>query len=129
LNEDWGSLVRLSSLGSCIITGSSFTTCPRIPLEPHFELFRFLFHFKPQPDSYDLDVVGGAGLELRQGKDEVHIPYKLSSKVIDWKPKWFYIENQWESVPAITPGPPIQWLEWNKKLVENSQTPELLARI
>ena len=31
-------------------------------IEPHFDLFRFLFHLKPQPDSYDLDVVGGAGL-------------------------------------------------------------------
>ena len=56
-------------------------------IEPHFELFRFLFHLKPQPDTYDLDVVDGAGLQLRQGKDKGYIPYKLSSKVIDWKPK------------------------------------------
>ena len=62
-------------------------------IEPHFELFRFLFHLKQQPDSYILDVVGGAGLQLRQGKDKFNIPYKLSSKVIDWKPKWFYVEN------------------------------------
>ena len=34
-------------------------------IEPHFELFRFLFHLKPQPDSYILDVVGGAGLQHR----------------------------------------------------------------
>ena len=34
-------------------------------IEPHFELFRFLFHLKPQPNSNDLDVVGGAGLQLR----------------------------------------------------------------
>ena len=52
-------------------------------IEPHFELFRFLFHLKPQPNSNDLDVVGGAGLQLRQGKAKVYIPYKLSSKVID----------------------------------------------
>ena len=39
------------------------------------------------------------------------------------------MENQWESIPAITPGPPIQWPEWNKKPVDNSQIPELLARI
>ena len=52
-------------------------------IEPHFELLRFLFHFKPQLDSYILDVVGGAGLQLRQGKDKFYIPYKLSSKVID----------------------------------------------
>ena len=31
-------------------------------IEPHFEFFRFFFHLKPQPDSYDLDVVGSAGL-------------------------------------------------------------------
>ena len=59
----------------------------------------------------------------------MYIPYKLSSKIIDWKPKWFYIENQWESVPVITPGPPIQWPEWNKKPVDNSQISRLLARI
>ena len=59
----------------------------------------------------------------------VYIPYKLSSKVIDWKPKWFYIENQWETLPAITPGPPTQRPEWNKKPVDNSQIPKLLARI
>ena len=34
-------------------------------IEPHFELFRFLFYLQPQPDSYVLDVVGGAGLQLR----------------------------------------------------------------
>ena len=56
-------------------------------IEPHFELFRFLFHLKPQPVTYVLDVVGGAGLQLRQGKDRVYIPYKLRCKVIDWKPK------------------------------------------
>ena len=84
---------------------------------------------KPQPDSLVLDVVGGAGLQFRQRKDREYISYKLSSKVIEWKPKWFYVENQWESFPAITPGPPIQWPEWNKKLVDESQLPELLAQI
>ena len=59
----------------------------------------------------------------------MYIPYKLSSIVINWKPKWLYIENQWETQPAITPGPPTQRPEWNKKLIDNSQILELLARI
>ena len=59
----------------------------------------------------------------------MYIPYKLSNKVIDWKPKWLYIENQSETLPATTPGPPIQRPEWNKKPVDNSQIPELLSRI
>ena len=96
-------------------------------IEHNFELFRFLFHLKPQPDSYVLDVVGGAGLQLRQGKDKVYIPYKLSNKVIDWKPKWFYVENQWESVPAIIPGPPIQWPEWNKNQSTVIKCPSWIA--
>ena len=49
-------------------------------IEPHFELFRFLFHLKPQPDSYVLDVVGSACLQLRQGKDKVYIPIGLVIK-------------------------------------------------
>ena len=31
--------------------------------------------------------------------------------------------------PMITPGPPIQWPEWNKKPVDESQISELLERI
>ena len=52
-------------------------------IEPHFELFRFLFHLKPQPNRFVLDVVGGAGHQLRQRKEKVYIPYSLSSKLID----------------------------------------------
>ena len=61
--------------------------------------------------------------------DKVYIPHKLSSKVIDWKPKWLYIANHGESLPVITPDPPIQRPEWNKKLIDDSQIPELLERI
>ena len=59
----------------------------------------------------------------------MYIPYKLSNKVIDWKPKWLYIENQWEALAVITPGPPTQRPECNKKPVDNSQIPEFLERI
>jgi len=98
-------------------------------IEPHFELFCYLFHLKPQPDSFVLDVVGGAGLQLRQWKDREYISYKLSNKVIEWKPKWFFIENRLGSFPSITLGAPIQWPEWNKKPVNESQIPQLLEQI
>ena len=52
-------------------------------IEPHFDLFRHLFHLKPQPSSARLDVVGGAGIQLRQRMDRVYITDKLSQKVID----------------------------------------------
>ena len=65
-----------------------------LDIEPHFELFRYLFHLKLQPDSFVLDVVGGVGLQLRQRKNREYISYSLSNKVIEWKPKSFYVENQ-----------------------------------
>ena len=34
-------------------------------IEPHFDLFCHLFHLKPQSSSASLDVVGGAGIQLR----------------------------------------------------------------
>ena len=40
-------------------------------IEPHFDLFCHLFHLKPQPSSASLDVVGGAGIQLRQRMDRV----------------------------------------------------------
>ena len=58
-------------------------------IELHFDLFRHLFHLKPQPSSARLDVVGGAGIHLRQRMDRVYITDKLSQKVIDWNPIWF----------------------------------------
>ena len=59
----------------------------------------------------------------------MYIPYDLSNKVIKWKPKWFYFENQSRSFPSITPGAPIQWPEWNKKPDDETQISELLERI
>ena len=64
------------------------------------------------------------------GKERIeYISYSLSNKVIEWKPKWFYVENQLGRFLPITPGPPIQWPEWNKKPVDESQIPGLLERI
>jgi hypothetical protein len=35
-------------------------------IEPHWDLFRYLFHVKPQPSSNNPSVVGGADIHLRQ---------------------------------------------------------------
>ena len=98
-------------------------------IEPHFELFHHIFHLKPHPNSTKLDVVGGAGIQLRQGMDEVYIPYKLSTKVIDWKLKWFYVENHGSTLPTITPGPPIIRAKWLKMPLDISQVLDLLEII
>jgi len=61
--------------------------------------------------------------------DTVYIPYKLSQKVADWKPKWFYVENHGNSLPSILDVPPINRAEWLKKPLDTSQIPEVLEMI
>ena len=77
-------------------------------IEPHFDLFRYFFHLKPHPNDSKVDVVVGAGLQFRQGKQPKYIPYDLSDKVIDWKSMWFYVTNLSSSLPLRTPGPPVK---------------------
>ena len=54
-------------------------------IESHFDLFRYFFHLKPHPNDSEIEVVGGAGLQFRQGRKPEYIPYELSDMVIDWK--------------------------------------------
>jgi len=61
--------------------------------------------------------------------DMVYIPYKLSQKVIDWKPRWFYVENHGNSLPPNLAGPLIQRAKWLKKSLDMRQIPELLEII
>jgi hypothetical protein len=81
-NGDWPSPLFLSSATFYIVTGLSSITSTRTPsatfrflsisgevflgIEPHWDLFRFLFRVKPQPTSKNLSVAGGAGIQLRQ---------------------------------------------------------------
>ena len=83
--------------------------------EPHFDLFQYFFHLKPHPNESKVDVVGGAGLQFRQGRKTKYIPYESSDKVIDWKSMWFYIWNLSSSLPLCTPGPPMKKSSWNSK--------------
>jgi hypothetical protein len=50
-------------------------------IEPHWDLFRFLFRIKPQPTSKNLSVVGGAGIQLRQQAGNKYLAYKFPSNL------------------------------------------------
>jgi hypothetical protein len=62
-------------------------------IEPHWDLFRFLFRVKAQPTSKNLSIVGGAGIQLRQQAGDRYVFYKFPSNIPRWKNHWFYIEN------------------------------------
>ena len=43
-------------------------------VKPHFDLFQHIFHLKPLPRDTEINVVSGAGLQLRQGVKLKYIP-------------------------------------------------------
>jgi hypothetical protein len=82
-------------------------------IEPHWDLFRFLFRVKPQPTTKKLSVVGGAGIQLRQQAGEKYLSYKFPSNLPGWKNHWFYIENHAPPLPTKSNRPPVVRGEWN----------------
>jgi hypothetical protein len=82
-------------------------------IEPHWDLFRFLFRIKPQPTTKNLSVAGGAGIQLRQQADDKYLSYKFPSNLPGWKNHWFYIENHAPQLPAKSNRPPVVRPEWN----------------
>ena len=61
-----------------------------LSIEPHFNLFRYLFHLKSFSRA---KVVGATYLVLRDGKAAEYKPIPLSTSNKGWKAKWFYTEN------------------------------------
>jgi hypothetical protein len=100
-------------------------------IKPHWDLFRFLFHIKPQPTSKKLSVVGGAGIQLRQQAGERYLSYKFPSNLLGWKNHWFYTENHAPQLPEKTNNPPVVRPEWNLELSRGDmdQVEELLGII
>jgi hypothetical protein len=100
-------------------------------IEPHWDLFRFLFRVKPQPTSKNLSVVGGAGIQLRQQASEKSLSYKFPSNIPGWKNHWFYTENHAPQLPEKTNNPPVVRPEWNIELSRGDmdQVEELLEII
>jgi hypothetical protein len=100
-------------------------------IEPHWDLFCFLFRVKPQPTSKNSSIVGGTGIQLRQQASDRYISYKFPSNISGWKSHWFYIGNHTPQLPEKSEKPPIVRPEWNTEPSRGDldQVDELLAII
>ena len=85
-------------------------------IPPSLSLFRYLFHLKRQPRRDDTHVLGGCGIQFRQGLKIKFFDYDLVDSMRDWRADWFYATNlipplsvhsgsgpsvndQWEKIP------------------------------
>jgi hypothetical protein len=100
-------------------------------IKPHWILFRKFFWVKPQPSSSNPQVVGGAGIQMREDAAEKYLSYKLIDSNQDWKAKWFYVTNHHPELPKPS-GKQAKhhpWCNFEPTMQERIQLPELLVRI
>jgi hypothetical protein len=100
-------------------------------IKPHWILFRKFFRVKPQPSASNPQVVGGAGIQMREDAAEQYLSYKLIDSNQDWKAKWFYVTNHHPELPKPSGKQPKHrsWSNSEPTMQEGIQMPELLARI
>ena len=84
-------------------------------IPPSLSLFRYFFRLKPQPRRDDTHVLGGCGIQFRQGLKSKFFDYDLVDSVRDWCADWFYATNM---IPPLTvhsgSGPMVNgWWEKN----------------
>jgi hypothetical protein len=60
-------------------------------LDPSLSFFRFIFHIKSQPSAQNIRVVGGAGIQLRQGSGVQWFLTPIKNKHDKWDSEWFTI--------------------------------------
>jgi hypothetical protein len=102
-----------------------------LEIEPHWDLFRFLFRVKPQPTLKNPSVVGGAGIQLRQQAGNKYLSYKFPSNIPGWKKLLVLYRKSCPQLPEKSNSPPVVRLEWNIELPRGDmdQVEELLDTI
>jgi hypothetical protein len=100
-------------------------------IEPHFNLFRYLFHLKSLSRA---KIVGATYLVLRDGKAAEYKPVLLSTSNKGWKVKWFYTENielglsgDIDSKPKTNPNWSVR--PSDDEMVQVEELLDLLARV
>ncbi|XP_066385746.1 uncharacterized protein [Miscanthus floridulus] len=85
-------------------------------IPPSLSLFRFFFRLKPQPRREETSVLGGCGIQFRQGLKIKFFDYDLVDSVKDWRAEWFYAANLIPSLVVHSRSGPVVNDRWDKKL-------------
>jgi hypothetical protein len=86
-----------------------------VGIKPYYILFRKFFRLKQQPSTDDPQVVGGAGVQMREDTAGQYLSYKLINSNQDWKLKWFYINNHHPELSKPSRRQPKHAPWWNSE--------------
>jgi hypothetical protein len=63
-------------------------------IQPHFDLFRYLFYLRRKGSQGSSKITGGVYLTLRDGMKQEYLNYPWNTSLRDWYNKWFYIREE-----------------------------------
>ena len=90
-------------------------------IPPSLSLFRYFFHLKPQPRHEETNVLGGYGIQFRQGLKSKFFDYDLVDSVRDWHVDWFYAANLIPSLSIHSGSGPSVNDRWDKNPVSPAE--------
>jgi hypothetical protein len=73
-------------------------------IPPHFGLWKYLYHCRPGMAGGQHQLVGGASLELHQGRKAEYLDIPLKNNIKGWRLEWFIMENPSKSLPLDRGG-------------------------
>src|SRR5438132_454946 len=79
---------------------------------PHVNLFCYLFTLKPNQKGGKISVVGGAGLQLRQGRGGDYLNFQFKTSLKGWHERWFYVSNPSPSLCSYVGCRPVVRNSW-----------------
>jgi hypothetical protein len=124
-------LVNLTPIGLSQIAFFVHMCEAFLGIDPHFQLFRYFFRLKPQPDNKNPNICGGAVFQLRQDKIDEYFGVPLKNPKRTWRNEWFIIKNKVPQVHECTRRKPVFSDIWNSSPNnrESTDIPQLVEMI
>ena len=90
-------------------------------IPPSLSIFCYFFCLKPQPRRDDTNVLGGCGIQFRQGLKNKFFDYDLVDSMRDWRADWFYATNLIPSLSIHSGSGPSVNDRWDKNPVSPTE--------
>lgn len=86
-------------------------------IHPSITLFCYLFRLKPHPKTDSTSIMGGCGIQFRQGKQKEFSEYTLVESFKEWCAEWFYAGNLRPPLAVHLDAGPVPNDQWEKLTV------------
>jgi len=101
-----------------------------VGIEPHFDLFRYLFYLWKKGAVRGSKIAGGVYLILRDGMKNRYLSCPCNTSLSEWYKKWFYIREEPGSATFCDVGYiPEKRVSWTDRPEYNGQVAELMSLI